>query len=268
MKIISWNINGYRSITGQNPSKRFDKITRDNKLFPYIEEEQPDIIALQETKANVDQIREDLVCPEGYHAYYHTCSKRKGYSGVVTFSKKEAKSFTKEIGVEEFDIEGRVAMLDFGDFLHLNIYFPKGEADSPRLDYKLRFYDSLFNFLEQYKNDGREIIVSGDYNTAHHEIDLARPKQNVGTSGFMPIEREKLDWIIELGYSDAYREVVKESDHYTWWSNRGRARENNVGWRIDYHFLTEGLKKCIKSSEQQDQQFGSDHCPVVLELDI
>ncbi len=157
---------------------------------------------------------------------------------------------------------------DFGDFIHYNVYFPKGYADNDRLGFKLDFYDALFEYINNKKDDGREIIVSGDFNTAHKEIDLARPKENTGTSGFMPEEREKIDEIIKMGYSDAFREFVSEGDHYTWWSQRGKARENNVGWRIDYHFVSESIKKKLTDSYHHPEQKGSDHCPVIIELNF
>lgn len=266
MKIITWNINGYRAISGQNPKTKYGKKFYKNYLFKYIEQEDPDIICLQETKSDVDEIKEELRYPPGYHGYYHSSRSKKGYSGVVTFSKKEPSDANFEIGIEKFDREGRIVEADFGDFIHYNIYFPKGYADSERLHFKLDFYDALFEHINKKKEEGRKIIVSGDYNTAHKELDLARPKDNTGTSGFMPEERKKLDEIVDMGYIDAFREFVDEGGHYTWWSQRGKARENNVGWRIDYHFVSSDLKPYLSNSYQQPDQKGSDHCPVVLEL--
>jgi len=264
MKIVSWNVNGYRSITGQNPSKRYDKITKENKFFAYIDREQPDIMAIQETKANIEQINEELRTPKGYFSYYNSAKTKKGYSGVAVFTKSEATEVKYGFGNSRFDDEGRIIEAIFQDFTLLNIYFPKGYADNERLDYKLEFYDYVFEHLNNNKD--RNFIVSGDYNTAHKEIDLARPKQNTGTSGFMPVEREKLDELIDMGFLDAFRMFTKEGGHYTWWSQRGRARENNVGWRIDYHFVSKTMKEKIVNSYHQPEQTGSDHCPVVLEL--
>lgn len=268
MKIITWNINGYRAITGQNKSRRYDKVTQENRLFKYIEEEKPDIIGLQEIKADTEQIKEELLCPPGYEHFYNSCRIKKGYSGVVVFSKIRPKGVNKGIGIERFDAEGRILELDFEDFILLNIYFPKGYADSERLDYKMDFYDAIFDHTNRLRKKGRKIIMSGDYNTAHKEIDLARPKENTGTSGFMPAEREKLDWMTENGWTDSFRLFEKEGGHYTWWSQRGRARENNVGWRIDYHFITNELTDKAKFAEQQPDVPGSDHCPVVLDIEI
>ena len=267
-KIITWNINGYRAISGQNPKKKYDKVIQENKLFEYIEKEKPDIICMQETKASEEQINEELRYPPGYVGYYHSCSVKKGYSGVVTFSKKEPKNVNLKIGIDKFDGEGRILETDFGDFVLFNIYFPKGYTDDPRLDYKMEFYDALFDYIEKLKKKGKKIIVSGDYNTAHQEIDLARPKENTNTSGFLQIERDKLDWMTEQGWVDSFRQFEKEGGHYTWWSQRGRARENNVGWRIDYHFITENLLPNLKNAYQQPEAEGSDHCPVVIELEF
>ncbi len=267
MKIVSWNINGYRSITGQNPSLVAGVKTFDNKLFDYINNENPDIICLQETKSDIEQIREDLIAPEGYYHYYHSCRRKKGYSGVATFSKIKADNSEQNFSVEEFDNEGRLIRTDYGEFTLLNIYFPNGTSGSDRVDYKLRFYDELFKYLKKLESDGRKVLVCGDYNTAHKEIDLARPKENANTSGFLPEEREKLDEFFDMGFVDTFRMFNKDADNYTWWSARFRARDNNVGWRIDYHCVSDNLKDKVKNSYHQNQQMGSDHCPIVIELD-
>jgi exodeoxyribonuclease-3 len=268
MKIISWNINGYRAITGQNPKKKYGKIIKDdNVLFRYIEQENPDIICLQETKSDVEQIREDLLAPPGYNHYYHSCRRKKGYSGVVTFSKEKAVSSEIDFSIEKFDHEGRFIETDFDEFVLMNIYFPNGTSGYERVEYKLEFYDALFNYInEKHLKNDRKVLVCGDYNTAHKEIDLARPKENVGTSGFLPEERAKLDEIFKLGFVDTFRQFNDEPEHYTWWSQRGRARENNVGWRIDYHLANEKLAKDVKASYHQPKSLGSDHCPIIIEF--
>lgn len=268
MKIISWNINGIRSLIGQNPSKNFDKISNDNKLFEYIEKEQPDIICLQETKAEPDQIKEELRYPPGYYGYFNYSKAKKGYSGVVTYTKQKPICFAEDIGSEIFDREGRIMQTEFKDFILFNVYFPNGTSGQERVDYKLEFYDYLFNYIESVRKAGKPIIVCGDYNTAHYPIDLARPDENKDTSGFLHEERVKLDKIIELGYIDTFREFNKEPNNYTWWSNRARARENNVGWRIDYHFVTNDIISAVKNSYHQPDVLGSDHCPIVLELEV
>lgn len=266
MKIISWNVNGIRSLLGQNPTKKFDVFTYDNKLFDFIEKEKPDILCLQETKSEPEQIREELRNPPGYQGYYNYSKGKKGYSGVVTYSKVLPKSIIINIGIDKFDIEGRIVETDFDDFVLVNVYFPNGQSGMHRVEYKLEFYDALFNYLEKYRIAGRNLIVCGDYNTAHHEIDLARPKENIDTSGFMPIERVKLDEIVKLGYIDTFREFSKESNQYTWWSNRSGARQKNIGWRIDYHFVNGSIMKEVKNSYHLPDVVGSDHCPVVLDI--
>lgn len=268
MKIISWNVNGIRSILGQNPSKNFNKVTKDNKLFDYIEAENPDILCIQETKAEAEQINEDLRFPPGYFGFFHPARSKKGYSGVVTYTKKKPISSEISIGIERFDVEGRVMQTEFKDFILFNVYFPNGTSGQERVDYKLDFYDTFFDYTETIRKKGKPIIVCGDYNTAHKEIDLARPKENEQTSGFLPEERVKIDKIISMGYVDSFRLFNSEGNNYTWWSNRARARENNVGWRIDYHFVTEDLVSAVNKSYHQPDILGSDHCPIIIELSL
>lgn len=267
MKIISWNINGYRSVTGQNPKTKFGKKIYDqNDFFPYVEKEDPDVICIQETKSDQEQVREDLLAPPGYHYAYHSCRVKKGYSGVATFSKQKPTEKITDFSIPKFDHEGRFIETDFGDFSVLNIYFPNGTSGYHRVEYKLEFYDALFAYTQERRKKQPNLIICGDYNTAHKEIDLARPKENESTSGFLPEERVKLDEIVKMGYVDSFREFNKDGNNYTWWSQRGRARENNVGWRIDYHMVTEELMKDVKNSYHQPNEMGSDHCPIVLEL--
>lgn len=266
MKIVTWNVNGYRSIVGQNPSRRYDKITQNNKLFDFVERIQPTILCIQEVKADVEQIQPELICPEGFFHFYNTCKTKKGYSGVAVFSKIQPKNILYGIGIDEFDAEGRFIELDFDSFILLNIYFPKGYTDHERLDFKLEFYDAIYDYLRKLKERYNKVVVSGDYNTAHKEIDLARPKENINTSGFLPIERQKLDELVEMGFKDTFRMFVSEGGHYSWWSQRGRARENNVGWRVDYHFVSNEMARFVQNCYMLSQESGSDHCPVVLEL--
>jgi len=268
MKIVTWNINGYRAITGQNKSIRLDNISFENNLFKFINEENPDIIGLQETKAIPEQIADHLRVPPGYKAYYNSCKIKKGYSGVALFSKIEPQRINYEIGISKFDDEGRLIEADFGRFLLFNVYFPKGYTDDPRLDYKLEFYDALLIYLKELLKQGRSIIVMGDYNTARTEIDLANPKENENTSGFLQVERDKMEEYFSAGFVDAFRLFVKEGGHYTWWSNRANSRARNIGWRIDYHLVSQDLVPFVKNARQMPEVMGSDHCPVVLELDL
>jgi exodeoxyribonuclease-3 len=256
INLVSWNVNGLRAVAHKG-------------LFEYLATEQPDIFSMQETKALPEQLDDQLRAPEGYHAYFHSCSARKGYSGVATYSRHPAERVNTQLGLERFDVEGRMLELDYGDFVLFNVYFPNGDnAEKGRLQYKLDFYDALFAHCATLQARGRNIVVCGDYNTAHTERDLARPKENVATSGFMPIEREKLDWIIQEGYVDTFRECTQESGHYSWWSYRQGARARNVGWRLDYHFITRGLLPKLQHACIQPEVMGSDHCPVKLVLDV
>lgn len=265
MKIISWNINGYRAITGQNKKRKFDEATNDNHLFDYISQEEPDIICLQETKAHMEQIDEDKLAPIGYTPYWHSCSIKKGYSGVAVLSKHKPEKVNNKFSIDKFDGEGRFIELDYGEFVLMNIYFPNGTSGNSRVQYKLEFYDALFEYANKLKDNGRKLLICGDYNTAHEEIDLARPKENQNTSGFLRIERDKIDEIIAAGYVDSFREFTKEGEHYTWWSHRMRARERNVGWRIDYHIVTENFMPDVINSYHQPEQYGSDHCPIIID---
>lgn len=268
MKIVTWNINGYRSVVGQNPRKVGNQTFSDNLLFEYIDLEQPDIICLQETKSEPEQIKPHLRAPEGYEAYYNWSKARKGYSGVVTFSKIPVNSHTDTIGIDIFDLEGRIIQTDFDNFSLFNIYFPNGGRGVERVEYKLQFYDAIMDYTNRLREKGKKIIMCGDYNTAHYEIDLARPKENVNTSGFLPEERVKLDELVALDWVDAFRVFNQEPDNYTWWDQKTRARDRNIGWRIDYHFFTKDLTSNVRNCYHRPEVMGSDHCPVVIELDL
>ena len=228
--------------------------------------EQPDIFCVQETKAEREQVPTDVWPPPGYRDYYHSCSVRGGYSGVATFTKIEPIHVNRNIDIERFDQEGRVMQTDFEHFTLLNVYFPNGGARDERLLYKLDFYDAFFEYCEGLRAQGKKLIICGDYNTAHHPIDLARPNENKKTSGFMDVERVKLYHIQELGYVDTFRLFNQEPEHYTWWDVKTRSRDRNIGWRIDYHWVTQDLVPNVVNAYHQPDQHGSDHCPVVLEL--
>ncbi len=262
MRIVSWNVNGIRAVHKKG-------------FMDYLSGDSPDILCLQEVRADESQIEEDKRQPLGYYASYYPHQLKKGYSGVAIYSKEKPLSVTSGFGVEKFDVEGRVLQADFGDFIIMSVYFPKGysekEADGDaaklaRLHYKMDFYDAIFNYAKSLRAQGRKLIISGDYNTAHREIDLARPKQNRETSGFLDLEREKFDEIIMTGYVDTFREYQPEGGHYSWWSQRAGAREKNIGWRIDYHLISDDLKPRLKHAEILPHVLGSDHCPVVVEL--
>ncbi len=254
LKLLSWNVNGIRA----SEKKGF---------LDWLSKEKPDILCVQETKAHVEQLSENLINPKNYKTYW--CSgEKKGYSGVATFSKTEPKKTEKGFGVKKYDCEGRTLIHYFDDFVLFNIYFPNGQRDNERLKYKLGFYDEFLDFADNLKNKGKKIIICGDVNTAHKEIDLARPKENVGTSGFLPIERKWMDKLIEHGYIDTFREFNTENGNYTYWDTITRARERNVGWRIDYFFISENMRKNLKKGFILSDVMGSDHCPLGIEIEV
>lgn len=252
MKIYSWNVNGLRAIE----KKGFIK---------WIYDEKPDILCIQESKIQLDQIDDKFKNIEGYKAYF-SCAEKKGYSGVATFTKEEPIAVKYGIGIEKFDNEGRILICEYKDFILFNIYFPNGQKDEERLKYKLDFYEALFNYCDSLKNKGKKLVICGDYNTAHNEIDLKNPKANSKTSGFLPIEREWMDNIINRGYFDTFRYFHPDEVKYSWWTYRFNARQNNAGWRIDYHFVSENMTEDVIDSEILNEVTGSDHCPVVLTL--
>lgn len=252
MKIYSWNVNGIRAIQKKG-------------FIDWVTKEQPDILCIQETKANIEQLDEEIVNIEGYYSYFNS-AERKGYSGVATYTKIKPLSVKCGIGIEKFDSEGRVIITEYSEFTLLNIYFPNGQKDEERLNYKMEFYDSILDYCNDLKSQGKRLIISGDYNTAHREIDLKNPKSNEKTSGFLPIERAWIDKFISHGYIDTFRHFYFDKVKYSWWSYKFRAREKGVGWRIDYHFVSDNLIDNVKGAEILDGVMGSDHCPVAIYL--
>lgn len=268
ISIFSWNVNGYRSISGQNKTKRYDIVKNENALFQFIDKYNPDIICLQETKSSEADIWLELKAPNGYTSYFTDCKIKKGYSGVCVITKLNPLNINREIGIEEFDNEGRIIELEFDNFTLFNIYFPSGTSGEDRIDYKLRFYDAVIDYIDKIKINGKNIIILGDFNTAHKEIDIARPKENEKNSGFLPIERQKLDNLFANGYIDTFRQFNNEPHNYTWWSMRGSAKIKNIGWRIDYIVVSENLQSKLKSAKIYPEISGSDHCPLSIELDF
>ncbi|MGO5065647.1 exodeoxyribonuclease III [Clostridium sporogenes] len=253
MRVYSWNVNGLRAVAKKN-------------FLEWIEEENPDILCIQETKLQENQLEDNIKNIEGYYSYF-SFAEKKGYSGVATYTKEEPISVKHGIGIEKFDSEGRILITEFENFTLLNIYFPNGQRDEERLQYKLEFYEALFNYCDELVKEGKKLVICGDYNTAHNEIDLKNPKANEKTSGFLRIERDWLDKIIERGYTDTFRNMNPDKIKYSWWSYRFKARERNAGWRIDYHFVSNNLLDKVKNTEILNDVYGSDHCPVMLELD-
>ena len=252
MRIISWNVNGIRAAVKKG-------------FLDYLKNESPDILCIQESKAHKEQLTSDILQDHGYYTYWHSGIK-KGYSGVATFTKDEPLFIQEGLGIEKYDNEGRVLLTEHENFLLYNIYFPNGQKDETRLQYKLDFYDDLLPIVNEQVESGNNVIITGDWNTAHYPIDLARPKENIKTSGFMPVEREKLDLYVSNGWVDTFRLFHDNLEKYTWWTYRFGARERNIGWRIDYFFVNKNLvDSCIEANVHSDI-YGSDHCPISLEL--
>jgi exodeoxyribonuclease-3 len=253
MKILSWNVNGIRAAYKKG-------------VFEWIRKVSPDILCLQETKALAEQVPHQLRNMPGYNIYWNS-AERKGYSGVVTFTKEKPIDFKKGFGIDRFDIEGRTMITEFPSFILFNIYFPNGKKNQERLEYKLDFYDTFLAFADNIKVKGKNIVVCGDFNTAHKEIDLARPKENEKVSGFLPIERAWIDTFIDHGYLDTFRYYNNEPDQYSWWDMKTRARDRNVGWRIDYFFVNKEFMPYVKKAFIHQDIMGSDHCPVGIEIE-
>lgn len=254
LKIISWNVNGLRAINKKGFSK-------------WLIKESPDILCVQEIKANEEQLPTKLRNIEGYKSYFAS-SCRKGLDGVGVYTKIEPESVQAGLGIKRFDKEGRVQIVDYADFVLFNVYFPNGKASNQRLKYKMDFYNAFLKYVDKVKNKGRNIIICGDVNTAHKEIDLARPGPNSGISGFLPKERAWIDKFIDRGYVDTFRMFDQQGENYTYWDYKSRARERNVGWRIDYFFVNKKFKKNVKDSCILPNVMGSDHCPIGLEVTI
>lgn len=254
----SWNVNGLRSVAKKG-------------FGDWLNACRYDVVGLQETRVEMEQLPEDVRAIPGWHFGLHAARSKKGYSGVGFYSRPAPDAVDISIGDEEFDREGRVQLLRFGRLRIANVYFPNGSGknrDHSRVPYKLSFYQRLFDLLEDDRAAGEPILVMGDFNTAHREIDLARPKTNRNTSGFLDVEREELDrWLVN-GWTDTYRSLHPDAEGvYTWWSNRRGVRERNVGWRIDYVLASPGAMTHLKAAFVDADVLGSDHCPVGVELD-
>ncbi|MFO7618711.1 MAG: exodeoxyribonuclease III [Thermoplasmata archaeon] len=252
MRIISWNVNGIRAIAKKG-------------FLNWVAAAQPDILCIQETKAWPEQVPPEIQNPVGFHSYWSQPSK-KGYSGVVTFIRDRPGAVSRSIGVDEFDSEGRVVMADAGEFILFNVYFPNGKASPERLRYKLAFYDRFLEAIEAERKRGKPVIFCGDLNTAHKAIDLEHPKANENVSGFLPVERAWMDKVIEHGYVDTFRHFDKSPKKYTWWDYKTGARERNVGWRLDYFFVSDEMLPRLGNAFIMSDTMGSDHCPVGIEL--
>lgn len=251
IRVISWNVNGIRSLM--------------NKGFrEWLKQDSPDILCLQETRVDAGIVAE-IPAPPGYFVFWNYPEK-KGYGGVATFSRENPLRVQNDFGIAEFDVEGRVIISDHAGFKLFNVYFPNGKQSEERLNYKLKFYDIFFDYIEGLRRKGEKLVICGDFNTAHKEIDIARPKANEKRSGFLPVERAWMDKLVEYGYIDTFRHFNKEPHHYSWWDLKTGARQRNVGWRIDYFFITENLRGSLVDAFILTEVMGSDHCPVGITL--
>jgi exodeoxyribonuclease-3 len=254
LRLLSWNVNGIRAVVKKG-------------FLDWMKTNPGDIIAIQETKAQVEQLSDDIMNVPNYNSYFNS-AVRKGYSGVGVYSNIEPKSIINGFNIEKFDIEGRVLRCDYDDFILLNIYYPNGGMSNERLQYKLEFYDAFLDYVNNLRDAGNNIVICGDLNTAHKPIDLFRPKENEKVSGFMPIEREWIDKFSANGYVDTFRMFNKEPKNYTWWSYRTKARDRNVGWRLDYFFVNEEFKDNVTDAYILSDVMGSDHAPIGLKIKI
>ena len=255
MKLISWNVNGLRAALR-------------NGFLDALQTMAPDILCLQEIKLQQEQIPEEIKTLANYKSYWHFAQK-KGYSGVATLTRTEPAEVRLGLGIDKFDSEGRVLITEFEPFVLFNIYFPNGQRDHGRVEYKLEFYAELLEIVNALRDQGRRVIITGDFNTAHKEIDLKNPKSNQNTSGFLPEEREWIDRYLQNGWIDTFRHFYPDlPEQYTWWSYRFNARKRNIGWRIDYFMISENLLPYLKDAFILPEIRGSDHCPVGMELEF
>tara|TARA_B100000029_G_scaffold152727_2_gene147849 strand:- start:267 stop:1040 length:774 start_codon:yes stop_codon:yes gene_type:complete len=254
LTLLSWNVNGLRA--------------QHRKGFvDWLKVTGPDIICLQEIKAQEDQLTKPIKEIDGYYSFFHP-AERKGYSGVALYTKIEPIFVQKGLGDDKFDTEGRAIIAEYESFYLIGCYFPNGQSSQERLDYKMEFYDKFLKVANELRQKGKPVIFCGDLNTAHKEIDLARPKENSKTSGFLPIEREWIDQVIEENFVDIFREFKDEPGWYSYWDQITRARERNVGWRIDYFFVDDCLKPDIRDAFILTDVMGSDHCPVGIRIKV
>lgn len=256
IEIYSWNVNGIRACVK-------------NGFRTWFDAQVPEIVGLQEVRASAGQIEAEDYHPAG-HRRYLVEAQRAGYSGVAIYARREPDDVVDGLGIDEFDSEGRFQMLRFGRLCVANVYFPNGngkDRDNSRVPYKLEFYRAVLDKVTRQRKAGRRVLVMGDYNTAHRDIDLARPKQNRKTSGFLPEECEELDRWLEAGWIDTFRAFEPGPDHYSWWSQRGGARQRNVGWRIDYILASPNLRPFLRAAKIHPGVMGSDHCPISVTLD-
>ncbi len=255
MYIISWNVNGIRAAQRKG-------------FLKWLHSEDPDVLCVQETKAHPDQLDAELLASTGYKTWWASAEK-KGYSGVGNFAREQPAYVHVGFGPQEFDSEGRVLVAEYPAFTLLNVYFPNGSRDHHRVPYKLDFYEALLEYCDELRAEGHKLIICGDFNTAHEDIDLARPKQNKNTTGFLPEEREWLGRWLSHGYTDVYRYLHPDQEGaYTWWTYISNARSRNVGWRLDMFYVSDDLLPYVEEATILTDVMGSDHCPVGLKIEV
>ncbi|GAB2608163.1 exodeoxyribonuclease III [Emticicia sediminis] len=252
MKIISYNVNGVRSAINKG-------------LITWLKSSNPDILCLQEIKLSETELVSPLFEELGYYCYWYPAQKR-GYSGVAILTKLKPNNVQYGIGNSLFDDEGRILRADFDTFSILSMYFPSGSSGDERQGLKMTFLDDFLVYIQELQKELPNLIISGDVNICHREIDIHNPKGNANSSGFLPEERAWVGKFLDTGYVDTFRHFNQEPHHYTWWSYRAGAKQKNLGWRIDYHFATESLKNCLVSAAIHPDQLMSDHCPIELNL--
>ncbi len=251
-KIYSWNVNGFRAVVKKG-------------FWDWFRSSNGDVVCLQEVKTRPDQLQSEEKELPGYEQIWNPAQVKKGYSGVAVFYKKQPLSYSFGLPEERLNGEGRLILLEYTDFYLFNVYFPNGQMSQDRLDFKMQYYESFLGYAQELRKK-KPIVVCGDFNTAHKEIDLKNPKANSDRSGFLPQERAWLDKFVANGYLDTFRMFNEEPGHYTWWTYRFGARARNAGWRIDYFFVSEELQSVVQEAWIEPQVYGSDHCPVGLLL--
>lgn len=251
-KLSSWNVNGLRSCGRQG-------------FLNWFKKHGADVVCLQELKAKPEQLEKEYLNPHGYHAFWHPAEK-PGYSGTAIFSKKEPIDVRYGLGKKDFDREGRVVTAEFKNFILINSYFPNSQRDHARLPFKLKFCRDFNKHVLEERDKGKSVILCADWNIAHTEIDLKNAKSNRKNAGFLPEERAWMTKFLEGGFVDTFRHFTKDPEHYTWWSNRPGVRERNIGWRLDYFIADIDSKNRLKSSRHHPDVYGSDHCPITLEI--
>jgi len=253
-KIISYNVNGIRSAISKG-------------WIEWLKATNPDVICLQEIKALPEQIDPLPIQALGYHLYWYPAQK-KGYSGVAIFSKMKPDHIEYGCNKKEYDDEGRALRLDYGDFSVMSVYMPSGSSGDLRQSFKMVWLDFFYNYIQHLQKTRKKLIICGDYNICHKPIDIHNPKSNANSSGFLPEEREWIDQFMKSGFIDTFRHFNKEPHHYTWWSYRSNARAKNLGWRIDYNLVSSNLEKKLDKAAILSMAKHSDHCPVLLEIDL